>query len=233
MRSSFSRTSLYYTLRTKQLCLNSKQPWPVAVLELLPSGVGRTSVNWVIQSLSSSFNEWKNPGMCCQLPFPCAQFSLLQDDDSLFPHLPSCHYRIYDLHAPVVKLACSILLPQACECLEVCVCISRATVWILKEQTDSKQFRGQVVTASSFGELILCLYILYSDSHITSVFSTFIALVRCFQVHFFSARNPHKRVVYLKWWVSKVCLTWNLRNFPLRKRSGVWVGALPSRRMGM
>lgn len=123
-----------------------------------------------------------------------------------FLDLPSSHRRIYGLHAPVVKLACGILLPQACECLELCVYISRATVWKPREQTDSKEFRGQAATASSFGELLSCLYIPYLDSHVASVFLTFISLVRHFQVGV-SVRNLHRRGVYMKWWVSEVCLT--------------------------
>lgn len=121
---------------------------------------------------------------------------------------PSCHHRIYGLHAPVVKLACGILPPQACECLELHVYISRATVWKLREHTDSKEFRGQLATASSFGGLIVCLYIPYLDSSVASVFLTFISLVRCFQVFFFPpVRNLQRRGVYVKWWVSEVCLT--------------------------
>lgn len=65
------------TLDTKQCCLNPKPPWPLADMSLLPSDVGITSVNWVIQSLSSFFNEWEHPRIGCQLPLPCAQFSLV------------------------------------------------------------------------------------------------------------------------------------------------------------
>lgn len=44
------------------------------------------------------------------------------------------------------------------------------------------------------------------DSHVASVFLTFISLVRCFRVGF-SVKNLHRRGVYMKRWVSKVCLT--------------------------
>lgn len=66
-----------------------------------------------------------------------------------FRTTPSCLERIYGLHAPVVKLACGLLPPQAGECLELCVYISRATVCKLREQTDSKEFTGQAAVTSS------------------------------------------------------------------------------------
>lgn len=67
---------------------------------------------------------------------------------------PPGTHRIYGLHVPVVELACGIFLPRACGCLELCVYISRATVWKLREQTDSKEFTGQTTVASSFRGLI-------------------------------------------------------------------------------
>lgn len=71
------QASFLSTLDTKQFCLNPKPPWPLAGRSLLPSDVGITSVNWVIQSLSSFFNEWAHPRIGCQSPLPCAQFSLV------------------------------------------------------------------------------------------------------------------------------------------------------------
>lgn len=85
------------------------------------------------------------------------------------------------------------------------VCLYFQGYSLKTEGADSKEFRGQAATASSFGGLLLSLYIPYLDSHGASVFLTFVSLVRCFQVGF-SVRNLHRRGVYMKWWVSKVCL---------------------------
>lgn len=125
----------------------------------LPSGVGRTSVNWVIQSLSSFFDEWEHPRIGCQLPLSCAQFSGA-GCWMVTVHLctsPPATYWIHGLHTAAVELAWGILLPRASECLGLRVYISKATVWKLRDQTESKEFRGHAATASSFGGLILWL----------------------------------------------------------------------------
>lgn len=153
--------------------------------------------------MNERIQEW---AANCLFLVPCFLWCRMLNGDGPFPHLPSRHCRIYGLHAPVMKLAYGILLPQACKCLELCVYISRATVWKSRKQTDSKEFAGQAATASSFGGLILCLCTSYLDFDVAPVFLTLISLVRCFQVGF-SVRNPHSRSVYRKWRVSKGCLT--------------------------
>ena len=135
--------------------------------------------------------------------FPLMQCAEWWRSISAPPH--SCHERIYGLHAPVVKLACGLLLPQACECLELCVYISRATVWKSREQTDSKEFTGQAAVASSL-EGSFSAHIVISRFLWSSGFLTSISLIRCFQVDF-SVRNPHRRGVYMMRWGSGVCLT--------------------------
>ena len=192
--------SFLSTLDTKQFCLNPKQSWPLGVMSLVPSGMDRTRVNWVIQPLSSFFNEWECPRFGCQSPRPCPVFlgAGCWMVAIRFHTSPPATYRTY---GPVVESVWGILLPQACECLESFVYISRATVCKLREQTDSKEFAGQTAAASSFGGLILCL-----DSCVAIPFLNFISLGRCFQVGF-SVRNPLRRGVYMKWWVSKACLT--------------------------
>lgn len=122
----FSVQTLLSALTTDQAMLpKSKAAVAFGSLVTLPSGVGRTSVKWVIQSLRPSLmneriQEW---AASCLFLLP----RVLNGDGPLLHH-PSCHYRIYGLHALLVKLFCGILLPQACECLELCVYISRATV---------------------------------------------------------------------------------------------------------
>lgn len=168
--------------------------------------MGRTKVTWVIQS-SSFFHEWENPIIGCLFLVPSFLWCRVLNGDGPSSYPPrSCHYRIYGLHAPVVKLACGILLPQACGCLELCIYISRATVWKSREQTDSKEFVGQDATASSLEDLFSACYRPYLGSYGASGFMTFISLVRCFHVGF-SVRNPCRRGVYMKRWGSGVCLT--------------------------
>lgn len=192
----FSIQTLLSALTTDQAMLpKSKAAVAFGSLVTLPSGMGRTSVKWVIQSLrpllmNERIQEW---AASCLFLLP----RVLNGDGPLLHHL-SCHYRIYGLHALLVKLFCGILLLEACECLELCIYIPRATVWKLREQKDSKAFTGQAATASSVWGFTLCLCILYIGSSVASPFLTCISLVRCFQVGF-SLRSPHKRGVYLKW----------------------------------
>lgn len=154
---------LMTTLETKQFFRNAKQLWPLAVLWLLPPGMGRTSVNWVIQSLRSFFNEWENPEVGCQWPLACAQFpsvkgteqwqaiseSPLLPPQNLRSACPSCEVGLWHFAAAglwMFRIVCLYFQGYSLK---------------MREQTDSKEFRSQDATASSFGGLILCLYIPY------------------------------------------------------------------------
>lgn len=130
----------------------------------------------------------------CLFLLPSFLWCRVLNDDGPFPHLPSHHQRIYGLHAPVVKLVCSILLPQACECLDLCVYISRATVWKLGEQTDREEFTGQAATASLLWRT--CFISVYSILGFlcSFCFSNPHGFGYMFSSGFVSLRNPHEEV---------------------------------------
>lgn len=160
----------------------------------------RISVNWVIQSLSFFFNEWENPRTGFQLPLPCAQFSLVK-----------CAEWWRSLSAP--PLVPPQNLWSACLSCGAGLWHFAATglwmFWIvcLYFQGYSLKIEGaNRIPRSNCYCFLIRTVILCLDSYVALVFLTFISLVRCFQVGF-SVRNPHGRGVYVKRWVSKVCLT--------------------------
>ena len=50
---------------------------------------------------------------------------------------------------------------------------------------------------------------------------------------FFCKKSPQQKCLQEVTGKQRLPDTWNLRNFPIMKRSGLWMGALPSRQTGM